>query len=217
MDVESLEQRLVALEQLLERVQEQALAEPPRPRQEVVLALGDQPFDEGSLVDVVAVLLPHLAEGLDADRQPALGHKPIIPSRGSSVRLLERPRLRRRGTLHHKPAAGGRAGQGLDYQETHTLQSIRMTVHVSTTWAARNLGDCLARIKHTGDQFVLLKNGRPMAELVPVAGSRATLREVWDALSSVPVDADFADDLQAVNSADQALESPWDSSSIPRP
>ena len=92
-----------------------------------------------------------------------------------------------------------------------------MTVHVSTTWAARNLGDCLARIKHTGDQFVLLKNGRPVAELVPVAGSRATLREVWDALSSVPFDADFADDLQAVNSADQALENPWDSSSIPRP
>ena len=91
-----------------------------------------------------------------------------------------------------------------------------MTVHVSTTWAARNLGDCLARIKHTGDQFVLLKNGRPVAELVPVAGSRATFREVWDALSSVPVDADFADDLQAVNSADRVMENPWDSSSIPR-
>lgn len=91
-----------------------------------------------------------------------------------------------------------------------------MTVHVSTTWAARNLGDCLARIKHTGDQFVLLKNGKPVAELVPVARSRATLREVWDALSSVPVDADFADDLQAVNSTDRVLDNPWDSSSIPR-
>lgn len=91
-----------------------------------------------------------------------------------------------------------------------------MAVHVSTTWAARNLGDCLARIKHTGDQFVLLKNGKPVAELVPAAGSRtATLRAVWDALSSVPVDAGFVDDLHAINSADRVLDNPWDSSSIP--
>ena len=85
-----------------------------------------------------------------------------------------------------------------------------MTVRVSATWAARNLGDCLARIKHTGDRFVLLENGRPVAELVPVARSRATLREVWDALSSVPVDADFAADLQAVNSADRVLDNLWE-------
>jgi len=31
----------------------------------------------------------------------------------------------------------------------------------------------------------------------------------------VPVDARFADDLQAVNSADRVLDNPWDSSSIP--
>ena len=91
-----------------------------------------------------------------------------------------------------------------------------MKVTVSTTWAARNLGDCLARIKHTGDQFVLLKNGKPVAELVPVAGSRrATLRQVWDALASVRPDASFADDLRVVNEADRILDNPWDSSSTP--
>ena len=73
-DVQPREQRLVALEQLLQRVQEQALAEPPRPRQEVVRALAEQPLDVGRLVHVVTVLLPNLAEGLDADRQPASGH-----------------------------------------------------------------------------------------------------------------------------------------------
>ena len=84
-----------------------------------------------------------------------------------------------------------------------------MKVTVSTTWAARNLGDCLARIKHTGDQFVLVKNGTPVAELVPVAGSRtATLRTVWDALASVRPDASFADDLSAVNDADRILDNP---------
>ena len=92
-----------------------------------------------------------------------------------------------------------------------------MKVTVSTTWAARNLGDCLARIKHTGDEFVLVKNGKPVAELVPVAGSRrATLRQVWDALASIRPDASFADDLNTVNKADRILDNPWDSSSTPR-
>ena len=92
-----------------------------------------------------------------------------------------------------------------------------MKVTVSTTWAARNLGDCLARIRHTGDHFLLVKNGKPVAELVPVAGSRrATLRQVWDALASVPPDVSFADDLRAVNEADRTLDNPWASSSTPR-
>jgi len=66
-DGEFLEQRLVALEQLLAGVEEQALAEAPRARQEVVLGLVEQPTDIGGLVHVVAVLLPDLAEGLHAD------------------------------------------------------------------------------------------------------------------------------------------------------
>ena len=73
-DVEPGEQRLAALGQLLEGVEEQALAEPPRARQEVVLALVQQPRDEAGLVDVVAVLLAELAEGLQADGQAAPGH-----------------------------------------------------------------------------------------------------------------------------------------------
>ena len=93
-----------------------------------------------------------------------------------------------------------------------------MKVTVSTTWAARNLGDCLARIKQTGDQFVLVKNGKPVAELVPVAGSRrATLRQLWDALASVRADSSLADDLHTVNTAaDRILDNPWDSSSTRR-
>ena len=73
-DGEPLEQRLVALEQLLAGVQEQALAEAPRARQEVVLALVEQPPDIGGLVDVVAVALPNVPEGLHADGQLASSH-----------------------------------------------------------------------------------------------------------------------------------------------
>ena len=91
-----------------------------------------------------------------------------------------------------------------------------MKIPVSTTWAARNLGECLARVRHTGDGYVLLKNDKPVAELVPLAGARrATLRELWDALAAVPVDEDFAADLQSVNATDWPLDNPWDSSSTP--
>ena len=71
------EQRLVAGEQLLHRVQQQALAEAPRPRQEVVLAFADQLPEVGRLVDVVvAAVRADLAEGLDAERQSACRQGP---------------------------------------------------------------------------------------------------------------------------------------------
>lgn len=90
-----------------------------------------------------------------------------------------------------------------------------MKIPVSTTWAARNLGDCLARIRHTEDRFVLLKNDKPVAELIPLAGSRTTtVQELWDAMAAVPVDEGFAEDLKSVNSADRPLDNPWDLSSI---
>ena len=77
-DVQPREQLLAALEQLLQRVQEQALAEAPRPRQEVVCAFVEQALDVGRLVDVIAVLLPQRAEGLHADRQSAPSHRLIL-------------------------------------------------------------------------------------------------------------------------------------------
>ena len=67
-------QRLVAREQFPQRIDEQALAEPTRARQEVVLALGDQTQRKTGLVDVIAVVLADLAKGLDADGQLLAGH-----------------------------------------------------------------------------------------------------------------------------------------------
>ena len=62
-----LEQRLVTLEQFLARVQKQTLAKAPWTRQEVVRTLVEQPLDVSGLIDVVAVPLAQLAEGLNAD------------------------------------------------------------------------------------------------------------------------------------------------------
>ena len=73
-DVQPLEQGFVALEELLAGVEEQALAEAPRPGEEVMLAPVNQPANVHGLVDVVAVLLADLAEGLNAYGEPASGH-----------------------------------------------------------------------------------------------------------------------------------------------
>ena len=73
-DVQPLEQRVRCLEQLLAGVEEQALAEAAGPGEEKVLGPVDQAPDVRGLVDVVAVLLADLAEGLDADGESASGH-----------------------------------------------------------------------------------------------------------------------------------------------
>jgi len=85
-----------------------------------------------------------------------------------------------------------------------------MKIEISSTDAARNLGECLARIKHTGDRYVLTKNRKPVAELVPVSGARETsMRRLWEAMREVRSDEDFAADLKRVNDADEVMPNPW--------
>lgn len=87
---------------------------------------------------------------------------------------------------------------------------LRMKIEISSSEAARKLGDCLARIKHTGDHFVLTKNNRPIAELRQVPESReTTLGTLLAAMRSVEVDEDFAGDLEKANASDIVLENPW--------
>ena len=82
---------------------------------------------------------------------------------------------------------------------------------ISSTEAARHLGDYLARVKYKGERFVLTKNEQPIAELSPAPGTRrATWREMLAAVADSPTDSDFADDLSAVNDADGIAENPWD-------
>lgn len=84
------------------------------------------------------------------------------------------------------------------------------STNISTTDAARHLGDHLARVKHKGEHFLLTKNDQPIAELSPASGSRrATWGELASALARLPRDPMFADDLEKVNQADQAAANPW--------
>ena len=86
-----------------------------------------------------------------------------------------------------------------------------MSTPISTTEAARNLGDCLARIKHTGETFILSKNDRPVATLGPLPGAKTVrLREIWELWQKLPSDPAFAADLARVNRADRAPKNQWD-------
>ena len=81
---------------------------------------------------------------------------------------------------------------------------------ISTSEAARHLGDYLARVKHKGEHFILTKNDQVIAELSPATGSRrATWAEIVAALARLPHDPTFADDLEKVNETDQTAANPW--------
>jgi len=85
-----------------------------------------------------------------------------------------------------------------------------MAISITTTEAARHLGEYLARIKHKGERFILTRNNRPVAELSPVVGSHsATWGQLRMALDALPRDPTFADDLEKVNRADEPAENPW--------
>lgn len=81
---------------------------------------------------------------------------------------------------------------------------------IPATVAARRFGELLARVRFRNEHFVLTKNDRAVAELVPVAGnSTARWGELCRAVEALPIDPAFADDLEAVNRADRPLENPW--------
>jgi prevent-host-death family protein len=86
-----------------------------------------------------------------------------------------------------------------------------METTITSTEAARHLGDVLARVKHAGESFVLTKSDKPLARLVPFRMERrASGAEIMRALSELPHDPGFADDLDRVNRIDRTLENPWD-------
>lgn len=83
---------------------------------------------------------------------------------------------------------------------------------VTATDLARNLGDVLARVRYRNESFLVERNGRAVARVVPVEPDRtATLAGALDAWSSGPVDTGLADILEHVGRADEPSGNPWDS------
>lgn len=85
-----------------------------------------------------------------------------------------------------------------------------METTITSTEAARNLGEILARVKHAGEHFVVTKSDKPLARLVPIrSGGRANGSEIMRALAQLPHDPGFGDDLERVNQMDRIPANPW--------
>ena len=56
---------------------------------------------------------------------------------------------------------------------------------ISVTEAARNFAHCINRVHYQNRSFVLVKNGKPLARLVPAAERVCTGRELAEALAHV--------------------------------
>jgi prevent-host-death family protein len=84
---------------------------------------------------------------------------------------------------------------------------------VSATELARKLGDYLARVRYRGESFLVEKNGKPVARVIPAEPHRVvTLSRalaVW--CGAGQPDPGFADDLERVGAADKPAENPWGS------
>jgi prevent-host-death family protein len=83
---------------------------------------------------------------------------------------------------------------------------------IRATELARNLGDVLSKVRYRRDSFVIKRNGKAVARVVPVEpdADEATLGEAlatWcDGASD---DRAFADDLDAVNASDKPPTDRW--------
>ena len=85
-----------------------------------------------------------------------------------------------------------------------------MESELSSTEAARHLGDLLGRVMHGGESFIVTKSEKPLARLAPFAPpERATGEAIIRALTGLRSDQGFAEDLESVNRADRVPANPW--------
>ena len=60
---------------------------------------------------------------------------------------------------------------------------------ITVTEAARHFADCINRVHYRHQSFVLVKNGKPLARIVPEAGKRCTGAELAEALADIELSA----------------------------
>ena len=87
-----------------------------------------------------------------------------------------------------------------------------MDNRISASALARRLGDILGRVRYRGESFLIERHNMAIARIGPVPQTAGiSVREAAAAWMSVATDADFADDLDRIASADTPPTSPWDS------
>ena len=83
---------------------------------------------------------------------------------------------------------------------------------ISATELARSLGDVLARVCYRRDSFVIERNGKPVARMVPIehANTDVTLAEALAAwCQGSGDDRTLADDLARIGAADRPPDNLW--------
>lgn len=63
---------------------------------------------------------------------------------------------------------------------------------ITVTEAARNFAECINRVHYQNQSFVLVKNGKPLARLVPERKKVCTGKELADILSRVKLSREEA-------------------------
>jgi prevent-host-death family protein len=66
------------------------------------------------------------------------------------------------------------------------------TTPISVTEAARNFADCVNRVRYQDMTFVLLKNGTPVARLVPADEKTCAGRDLAEALAGLELSPENA-------------------------
>lgn len=91
-----------------------------------------------------------------------------------------------------------------------------MTTRITVTEAVRNFSEILSRVRFKGERFILLRGGKPVAELGPtdaaVAVRLGDLPAILDALPHLdPADAEgFERDVESGRSAISVVpQAPW--------
>ena len=78
--------------------------------------------------------------------------------------------------------------------------------------AARSLAECVNRAQHDNMVFILVKNGVPVARLVPEPEKRCTAAELADALHDNPLPPDEASEWREdIRNSRETLLTPEDS------
>jgi prevent-host-death family protein len=84
---------------------------------------------------------------------------------------------------------------------------------ISVTDAARNFADCVNRVRYQNMSFVLLKNGTPVARIVPHESKTCTARELAEALREIKLSTENAKawhrDLRKARKILKAPEDKW--------
>ena len=85
-----------------------------------------------------------------------------------------------------------------------------METRITATELAKSLSDVLNRVRYRGEKFLIVRNGEPIATLVPAApAAGVTMRELVALLRELPPPDDrFADDLEAIQSAQTKTSPP---------